>query len=232
MYNIFQPVEEARITNSINSYGLRGYTQENCQVTLENGLYRIYRPANLDQNNQQWGGLVICNTEITGNQILMKGHTYIIKFHVKGKSSNECEGLKWVYYPGLRIEASGLIPSPINVTYNRPGVNFNGEMDCFYKFTVSDDVYKVCTYTHGNFVEGETYLSYHSFMYYWGYTATGTEGTDVYLSDFRMYDITDPEKIQFENNSTVKTRLMSGPSITKAQMYKDTEFFCNDIYEC
>ena len=42
MYNIFQPVEEARITNSINSYGLRGYTQENCQVTLENGLYRIY----------------------------------------------------------------------------------------------------------------------------------------------------------------------------------------------
>ena len=148
MYNLFAPVEKARLNNSFKN-GLMHYVMDNCQVSLQNGLYRIYRPANLAASNKQWGGLRINNTQITGSQILVKGHTYIIKFHVRGKSSNAPAKMRWSYEMGWEGDNS-LLPAPTNVSYQTIPANFNGEMECFYKWTLSDDIYKVAETGYGS----------------------------------------------------------------------------------
>ena len=175
------------------NYGLSSYTQSNCSCTLTDSGYRIYRTPNVnptDNGQTMWGGLVIYPFNIASN-ILQKGHRYVIMFHVKGKSSNSVVDVYWsnnVGWPG-----GGLDPNPVinRNTMNLPS-NFNGETDVLYDFTINDDIYKVCTSSYGNgsFVAGNTYLSYNGFKFGFDYTDTGAWGTDLYITNIRMYDIT------------------------------------------
>lgn len=172
-------------------YGLSSYTQSNCSCTLTNDGYRIYRTPNVnptDNGSTMWGGLVIKPFNIADN-ILQKGHRYVLMFHVKGKSSNSVVDTYWSNNVGWG--GGGLDPKPVinRNTMNLPS-NFNGGTDVIYDFTINDDIYKVCTSSYSSFVAGNTYLSYNGFKFGFQYTNTGEWGTDLYITNIRMYDIT------------------------------------------
>ena len=173
------------------NYGLSSYTQSNCSCTLTDNGYRIYRTPNVnptDNGQTMWGGLVINPFNIRDN-ILQKGHRYVIMFHVKGKSSNSVVEVYWSNNVGWG--GGGLDPNPVinRNTMNLPA-NFNGETDVLYDFTINDDIYKVCTSSYSSFVAGNTYLSYNGFKFGFEYIDTGAWGTDLYITNIRMYDIT------------------------------------------
>lgn len=184
--------------------GLSSYTQSNCQVSLTDNGYRIYRPPNLtvaDNGSTMWGGFVIKPFNIDSN-ILQTGHTYIIKFHIKGQSSNSAE-FYWTNQVGWG--GGGLSPSPSDVSSSSIPSNFNGEYDFFYKWTINDAVRKICTSSYSGFVQGNEYISYRDFKWGFYYASTGALGTDVYITDLRMYDITNINQSKANKNGIFQT---------------------------
>ena len=208
--------------------GLSKYTQSNCQVTLVNGCYRIYRPANLTvsaNGSTMWGGLVLQPYKCFD---LQKGHTYVISFHVKGKSSNAASD-SLGFHNQVGGDGGGLEPKPSNVEYYNPvGTDFNGEGDFWYKFTINDDVYKVCTSSYSGFVAGNTYLSYNGFKFGFGYTSTGSMGTDLYITNIRMYDITDDPSFEIPKNGVIEGQLIEGSEI---KIMKTKDLITNNFIE-
>lgn len=215
MDNLMKNVNYALVNKQYKD-GLNAYTQSNCQVTLTDDGFHIYRPPNKTvsaDGQTMWGGLRIRNSSVnslheynsnTDNIFkLVKGHTYIIRFHVSGKSSNAAASIGWTNQMGWG--GGGLLPSPTNVSYQYTPANFNGEMDCYYKWTQSDDFYKTCTSAYSSFVQGKQYMSYYDFMYGFGYTDTGTLGTDVYITNIRMYDLIDGTEIDISKIGLVET---------------------------
>ena len=221
MENLIFKTEEARINKSFSD-GLSSYMQPHCQCILTDDGYRIYRTPNKTPSGDgsvMWGGFVI-NPQEAGIYNFIKGHTYILTFHVKGKSSNEACDYYWTNLVGWG--GGGLDPVPSNIEYYNPVVaNFNGEGDFWYKWTISDDIYKVCTSSYSSFTAGTTYLSYRGFKFGFGYTSTGSMGTDLYITNIRMYDITDNPDFDISKEGIVSVnQLIEGPE-TKIMKTKD-----------
>lgn len=213
-------------------YGLSSYTQSNCSCTLTDNGYRIYRTPNVnptDNGSTMWGGLVIKPFNIADN-ILQKGHRYVLMFHVKGKSSNSVVDTYWSNNVGWG--GGGLDPKPIinRNTMNLPS-NFNGETDVVYDFTINDDIYKVCTSSYSSFVAGNTYLSYNGFKFGFQYTNTGEWGTDLYITNIRMYDITN----YTSSVNLAKSGILSISALTEidgtARINKDSEALSGGFIE-
>ena len=85
---------------------------------------------------------------------------------------------------------AGVGPNPTYLARNTIPANFNGEQDCYIIFKIEDDIVKVATENKSSYVQGNSYLSYRELCLNYSYTATGALGTDLYLTDFRLYDIT------------------------------------------
>ena len=96
----------------------------------------------------------------------------------------------------------GLSPSPSNGVSNSLGSNFEGEKEIYYKFTISDDVVKTCTSSYSSFVSGNQYLSYMDFTFNFSYSDTGALGTDLYITNIGLYDITNIN-IKLNKNGTL-----------------------------
>lgn len=190
------------IVDKIFANGLSSYTQTNCQVTLTDDGYRVYRPPNLIHDSStmhnMWGGFKIninnANHKDHVRENLQTGHKYIILYDVKGQTSKAQTSIGWTNLMGWN--GGGLDPIPSNVQYKAIPANFESDewQTFFYKWDLTDDVYKVCTKSYSSFVEGNTYLSYADFQIGWTYENTGALGTDVYIKNIRMYDITDTTK--------------------------------------
>ncbi len=215
------------------AYGLASYTQSNCQVTLTDDGYRIYRPANLvypDCGNTVWGGLVLKPFNADSNA-LQKNHSYILRFELKGKTSNNVSDIYFTNQAGWG--GGGLDPQPTNVQYTPIGTNWTSDewVTFQYRFTITDDIYKVCTRTYSIFVEGETYLSYRDFKFGFGYTSTGEMGTDLYLRNFKLYDITTPSA----SHHVTKQGLVTADNFTEnpgnASLKYDGDNYANQFYE-
>lgn len=198
--NIIFKIDSARGAKVFQD-GLSRYTQSQCQVTLTDEGYHIYRPPNLVYSSAgkvMLGGLKLVNQ--TSDTIspynanrdnvwgLQKTHTYLFAFHAKGQSSNS---------PSLNVQnnmgwdrIAGIGPNPTYISTSTIPANFNGEKDCYIIFTINDDIIKTATETKGGYITGEQYLSYRDLSLNYGYTDTGALGTDLYLTDFRLYDIT------------------------------------------
>lgn len=209
--------------------GLSSYTQSNCQVSLTDKGYRIYRPPNLtvaNNGNTMWGGFVLKPFNINSN-FLQKGHTYVIKFHISGQSSNSAE-YYWTNQVGWG--GGGLNPAPSDTQAANIPSNFQGEFDFVYRWTINDEVRKICTSSYSGFVAGNEYISYRDFKWGFGYSSTGTLGTDVYISDLRMYDITNADETEIQ-----KTGILSTGSLEEIdgnfRMCKDYETMANYFYE-
>lgn len=199
--NLLQPIEIA-LRNKTFENGLLSYTQSNCQVTLTDKGYRIYRPPNLtlsEVGQTVWGGLKIQPHEIDSN-ILIQGHTYIILFDVEGQTSNYPD-IGWSNNMGYG--GHDLMPNPSDVEYVGVPSNFSGKMNVKYRFTINDSIYKTCTYSYSYFVEGEQYLSYKDFYFKFEYQDTGSLGTDLYITNIQMYDITTNKNIEINKKGII-----------------------------
>ena len=202
-------------------------TQVNCQCTLEDDGYRIYRPPNITYNasdsstKTMWGGLVLRNTN---NRFgFVDGHTYILEFDIKGQSSAAASDTLWSNNAGWA--GGGLIPAPTNAVMNNPVTsNFNSqEWNHFsYKWTISDGVYKVCTSSYSTFVQGTTYISYRDFKFGFTYNNTGELGTDLYIKNLRMYDITTNKEINIKKTGITE-------AINFVEEGNETQFFKTNI---
>lgn len=228
MENLIYKTEENRVLKQLGN-GLSSYTQAHCQVTLTDDGYRIYRTPNKTvaaDGHVMWGGLVL-NPMWSGIYNFIEGHTYVIAFHVKGKSSTSASDFGWRNLVGW--EGGGLNPTPSNVEYYNPVTdNFNGEGDFWYKWTLSDGIYKVCTSSYSSYVAGNTYLSYTGFKFGWIYTSTGSMGTDLYITNIRMYDITDDPSFEIPKNGVIEGQLIEGSEI---KIMKTKDLITNNFIE-
>ena len=220
--------------------GLSRYTQANCQVTLTENGFRIYRPPNLttaNDGNTMYGGLKLVNQSTdTVNPYdairdniwkLQKGHTYLLAFHAKGKTTNAVANFSFTNNMGWGV--GGVSPSPTVIATSSLTANFNGEKDCFYIFTINDDIIKTSNDARAGYDGSSQYLSYRHIAFNWGYANTGTDGTDIYLTNFRMYDITNAiGKIknigQIDFNGFIE-------QLDKAQIRKRCELLSSEFIE-
>ena len=178
--------------------GLSKFEQENCKCTLTDQGYRIHRPGALTisaDGYTMFGGMVLHPFDINPN-ILEEGHSYVIMFDVKGFTSNEpiCY---WSHNVGW--EAPELSPNLAGaVSNNAVGTEFNSlsYVTYRYEFTVNDSLYKKCEKSFGSFEKDYYYLSYRDFFFGFTYRSTGIMGTELYIRNIRMYDVTKEEIIR------------------------------------
>lgn len=84
----------------------------------------------------------------------------------------------------------GVSPTPTLIASSGIPADFQGEKDCYYAFTINDDIVKTSNDARAGYDGSSQYLSYRHFTFGWTYSNTGALGTDIYLTNFRLYDIT------------------------------------------
>ena len=178
--------------------GLSKFEQENCKCSLTNQGFRISRPSGLTvatNGYTMFGGLVLHPFELDSN-ILQEEHTYVIMFDVRGYTSN----VPVCYWSNnIGWEAPELTPILTGaITNNAIEKEFSSinYVTYRYEFTVNDSIYKKCEKSYQNFVEGEYYLSYRDFFFGFTYKSTGSKGTELYIRNIRMYDVTKDEVLE------------------------------------
>jgi hypothetical protein len=117
---------------------------------------------------------------------LETGHTYLLVFHVKGKSNNSAT-IGFTNNMGWGV--GGVSPSPTIISGVGIPQNFDGEMDCYCIFKINDAIVKTSSDARGGYDGSSQYLSYRHITFGFNYTNTGEMGTDIYLTNFRLYDI-------------------------------------------
>jgi hypothetical protein len=189
------------------SGGFGTYNQANCQVTLTDDGVRIYRPANVVHDSStmhnMWGGMKL-SPLLVDSQSLQKGHTYIMLFDAKGKTS-KAPKLNWTNNMGWG--GGGLTPIPSSVSTQGFTENWQSEnyTTLYYQWTIEDEVYKTCTSAYGNFEAGTVYPSYRDFEISFQYQDTGSMGTDIYIRNVRCYDITGLTNAGVHSNGVLST---------------------------
>ena len=216
------------------SNGLSSYTQKNCQCTLTDDGYRIYRTPNANTTNSgstMWGGFVVKPFNIDNN-FFEDGHSYIILFDVKGKSSGAATDFYWTNQVGWG--GGGLNPVPTNeVKYNPVSANFNSDVyvTAYYKWDLTDGVRKVCTTSYSNFSAGTTYISYRDFKFGYNYYDTGPMGTDIYIKNLRLYDITNMKNMDIMKTGVAEYVAMIENSDAKSSVFRFGEIRADNFYE-
>lgn len=179
------------IKNKTFAGGLGRYTQAHCQVTLTDRGLRIYRTPNLTQStdgNVMYGGMRISLLDLLPGGI-QEGRRYKVTFDVEGQTYQSNSPISITNNMGWG--GGGLTPNPLVIKNDSTlGANFQGHKKCEYIFEVRDSIYKVCTTSYSSFIEGNTYPSYNHLTFHFGYGTTGT-GTDIYITNFKVIDITD-----------------------------------------
>ena len=237
--NILFPAELSRTKLEFTN-GLSRYTQSNCQVTLVEEGYHIYRPPNLTTSangNTMFGGLKLVNQSTdtvspynaTRDNIwnLQKGHSYILAFHAEGQSSNPHNYLSFNNNMGWGV--GGVSPTPTLIAANGIPADFQGEKDCYYAFTINDDIVKTSNDARAGYDGSSQYLSYRHFTFGWTYSNTGTLGTDIYLTNFRLYDIT-THVAQFTKQGIANFSQFI-EQMDKAQIRKNSELLSSEFLE-
>lgn len=233
MRNIIEKTNTALLDKTFTN-GLSSYTQANCQVTLTDTGYRIYRPANKTvsgDGNTMWGGFVLKPFNADANA-LVKGHTYVVAFEVKGKTSNAVNDINWSNNVGWG--GGGLSPSPSNVVCTSIPANWQSDIwfPFQYKFSINDDIIKTCTSSYSSFVAGQQYISYRDFKFGFGYQDTGSMGTDLYIRNIRMYDIsTKPNSTKVTKSGIFISENFIENTGTGLTIREDGDFIANDFIE-
>lgn len=213
---------------------LSSHTQSNCQITLTDDGYRIYRPPNItfsssdSSTRTMWGGFVMRFPDTP----FIKGHRYIINFEVKGKTSQIPSDTYWTNNAGWG--GHGLDPAPSDVAIKNLPAEYNSdEWFLFsYAWTINDEIYKTCTSSYLSFVEGTAYNSYRDFKFGFTYQNTGTLGTDLYIKNVRMYDITTTSKVWLSKNGIMNAdSFWETLSKQNVAIHKNGEITANQFYE-
>lgn len=210
------------------------YNQANCKSSLTDEGYRIYRPPNITYNSSDsstrtmWGGFVLRYPETP----FIEGHRYQLIFEVKGQTTCLPSEMYWTNNCGWG--GHGLDPQPTNVITKNISANFNSQewTSVSYIWTISDTIYKTCTSSYSSFVEGQSYNSYRDFKYGFTYQNTGALGTDLYIKNIRMYDITTASKIDIKKTGVINAdNFVENLSLKQALVNHSGEFSANQFYE-
>lgn len=210
-------------------------SQTNCTSSLTANGYRIYRPPNISYNSSDsstktmWGGFRLRFT----NPPFIQNHIYIIMFNIKGQTTN-APTATWSYNLGNTASATQLAPSPSNVSKFTISTNWeqNDWIPFFYKWKIEDAIYKECASTYGSFTAGNTYLSYRDFGFYFGYDSTGTLGTELYIKNLRMFDITDSPNVSInKTGQLLLTSPLERENKLQVSYLQDGEVEGNGFYE-
>lgn len=232
-YNKFTPQGNA-LAEKVFRDGLSAYTQSNCQITLTDKGYRIYRPPNYNPTNNgntMWGGLIIKPFTADPN-FLIKGKTYIVLLHISGQSTDAFTDVYWSNQAGWGGGSYGLTTEISNASIVNIPSNFQGEADFSYKFTVSGDIWKTCTKSYSSFVEGTSYNCYRDLKVGFSYRDTGTLGTDIYITNLRCYDITEPDNsTSIEKSGIVLASEFVEGEQSKPCIYSSAEIQMNEFIE-
>ena len=210
---------------------LSSYTQSNCQVTLTDDGYRIYRPPNKNPSNDgntMWGGFVMRFPQPP----FIKGHRYILTFETRGQTSNAPSDFYWTNQAGWG--GGGLNPSPSDEVKKNIPAGFNSQewTTVSYAWTINDDVYKTCTSSYSSFTQGTVYPSYRDFKWGFGYTDTGSLGTDLYIKNVRMYDLTTASQIEIFKTGVMEAGSFWEPLAKQNEMFHHSgEVTSNCFYE-
>lgn len=213
--------------------GLGTYEQGNLIVTMTNQGIRIYSEPNRDGRSQEgsewntWGGF--CWSPMKQSRCLIKGHHYRLSWHVKGQSSRAMTDVYWSNQIGW-----GQYPdaSPtVHKAVTHPA-NFQGEMDCFYDFTIEDDIFKTTTDdVHAGFEPNTSYLAYSAFKIGYTYDFTGPLGTDIYITNLQLHDLTTGDVYKIGENGVVKTTEVISGRRDSARLHSDGVIDVTDIIE-
>lgn len=206
-------------------------------VTMTDKGIRLYSKPNWDGRSIEgsgwdtWGGL--CLSPMETSNCLINGHRYIIMWHCSGQTSVSMSDIYWTNNVGWG-QAPDANPTR-NAWYTVPA-NFQGETDCFYDFTITDSVFKTTgDSVHSGFEANTTYLAYAAFKIGFTYRQTGALGTDLYLTNFRMYDITNGfQQCQYTKQGILDTtEVIELPSslFTNAQIQKSGNIITSNLYE-
>lgn len=232
-YTARKDIYDANYPNP-NLSGLGAYTQGNLQVTDTAQGIRIYSEPNRDGRAQEgsewntWGGL--CISPMMNSNCLVKGHRYVVSFHIKGQSSGAMDSVYWSNQIGWRQYPDA------EPTYNKivvHGADFQGEMDCFIDFTINDDVWKTTgSDVHSGFEPNTTYLAYAALKIGYDYRETGPLGTDIYITNLSMIDVTSGEKYNITKDGIINTpQIITGVN-NKAKIHSSGILDVTNIEEC
>ena len=213
--------------NNTDAKSLGRVQQTHCKCTLTEDGYRIYRDPNKPYSSSSsstrtmWGGMIL-RPELGISGCLQTSHSYVITFDVRGQSSCAASDISWSNNAGW--SSASLNPHPANiVTFNPVSANFNTTKweTYFYKWDIpaTDSIYKVSQTTYSSFVSGNTYLSWKDFKFGYTYQNTGELGTDIYIKNIRMFDITNMANMDIKKNGVAEYISMietSGQSISSA----------------
>lgn len=217
--------------------GVGAYTQTHCSVTLTSQGARIYSPPDWDGRAIEghgwdtWGGL--CLSPMKTSNCLIAGHRYIVLWHCVGQTSVAMSEIYWTNQVGWGQSPDA---APTTNFLCRPGANFQGEMECCFDFTINDTIFKTTGDTvHSGFEPNTSYLAYAALKLGFGYRETGPLGTDLYLSNFRMYDITGGAKqAEFTKSGLLQTtELIELPpdKFVTAQIQCSGDFITKEVIE-
>lgn len=217
--------------------GVGAYAQASLKVTLTDQGVHIYSPPNHDGRasssggaNDTWGG--ICFSPMKTQKCLIEGHRYIILWHCIGQTSTALTDTTWTNQIGW-----GQSPDAAPTVNRRcvPAEGFQGSMECCYDFTINDTVFKTTGSTvHSGFEANTSYLAYAGFKIGFGYRQTGELGTDLYLSNFRMYDITNATSANFTKTGDLKVAgivELPDTSFSNAQILSSGDLITRQIIE-
>ena len=213
--------------------GLGTYQQGNLTVTMTSQGIRIYSEPNRDGRAQEgsewntWGGF--CWSPMKQYRCLIKGHHYRLSWHVSGQSSRPMNSVYWSNQIGW-----GQYPDAEPTVHKTVLhlADFQGEMDCFYDFTIEDDIFKTTgSDVHSGFEPNTSYLAYSAFKIGYEYGFTGTLGTDIYITNLKLYDLTSGKVYSVGHNGMIKTTEVVAGRRSSARLHSDGVIDVTDIIE-
>lgn len=198
------------------------------KVELIDGKVHIWRsPNNTNTGNSSgnYTGFAVGDLK----DILEKDHIYLFSFDIEGvNDSPDNANASLVYTIGWG-GCGGLdyysVPSYL--------AHFNGKEKIYFLYDLrGKELWQAATKTEGSVVAGTYYPIYNNFFFRFNYSTTGEKGTDVYISNISMQDIT--------NNTTVninKKYIINGcnfeekDSLEKINIDKNNQVLINQIIE-
>ena len=158
---------------------------------------------------------------------LQKGHTYLWTFHVSGQTTvGVSPSMSHNLGNGI---SNGVAPSPTILHSRGIPANFIGEQNCYYMFTINDDLVKTSNKTSGGYQTDSQYLSYRHFTFTFAYSSTGELGTDLYLTNFQLYDITSVIGKILRSGEIMYSTFVENNDIAKIR--NGEEFLANEFIE-
>lgn len=223
MENILAKADLQIISKGNRGTGVYQYTQnDNYSKYTDNGLLWI-RKANIvghgwnSNYHTTFGGFRIITDSFIDK--LKTGNTYVLMIDVKGQLDHNLDYFRFSYEMGWEGDNEGLLARP-QVIYSKCPVKGFNNMTAIYAFKITDDVYKTCKTKFSDYIVGNKYNSYKQFCMGFGYADDTTIGTELYIKNLRMYDITKYDKIV----SFLKTGVIKSNTLTT--LINNNSSFC------